>query len=183
MCSLKLKKAVMLQAKKRPSVTFFDDRAGWTYFMNQKEWRLMEFWKQIYEMWWGWWSKIQWVLLTTFNLLFTIKFLKKNLHCEHQSYLEGVPLKEIFTEIKLLFPSKRQSLTRWLPTTSILVVIDRIYRHQFKCNYLKNQKPSAAFFLHFWNLHQIFNVLKKNEPHRSSISGVIASERCAYLNA
>ena len=24
---------------------------------------------------------------------------------------------------------------------------------------------------------------KKNEPHRSSISGVIASERCAYLNA
>ena len=31
-----------------------------------------------------------------------------------------------------------QNLTRWLPTTSILVVIGRIYHYQFKCNYLKN---------------------------------------------
>ena len=29
-------------------------------------------------------------------------------------------------------------LTRWLPTTSILVVIWIIYHYQFKCNYLKN---------------------------------------------
>ena len=58
------------------------------------------------------------------------------------------------------------------------------YRHQVKCNYLKKHKSFAAFFLQFWNLHfQCFEKKKKNEPHRSSISGVIASERCAYLNA
>ena len=45
------------------------------------------------------------------------------------------------------------SLKRWLPTTSILVVIGIIYRYQFKSNYLKNRKFFAAFFLHFWNLH------------------------------
>ena len=28
-------------------------------------------------------------------------------------------------------------LTRWLPTKSILVVVGRIYRYQFKCSYLK----------------------------------------------
>ena len=46
-----------------------------------------------------------------------------------------------------------QRWTRWLPTTSILVVIGRLYRYQFKCNYLKNQKPFLNFLLHFWNLH------------------------------
>ena len=40
-------------------------------------------------------------------------------------------------------------LTRWLRMTSILVIIQRIYRYQFKCNYLKNQKHFAAFLLHF----------------------------------
>ena len=35
-------------------------------------------------------------------------------------------------------------LTRWLPTTSILVVIERIYRYQFKSNYLKNHKFFAT---------------------------------------
>ena len=44
-------------------------------------------------------------------------------------------------------------LTRWLPTTNILVVIQRIYRYQFKSNYLKKHKFFAAFVLHFWNLH------------------------------
>ena len=67
-------------------------------------------------------------------------------------------------------------LTRWLPTTSILVVIERIYRYQFKSNYLKNHKFFAT--LNFQRSEK-----KKNEPHRSSISEVIDSERCAYLNA
>ena len=40
-------------------------------------------------------------------------------------------------------------LTRWLPTTSILVVVERIYRYQFKSNYLKNHKFFAAFFFAF----------------------------------
>ena len=41
----------------------------------------------------------------------------------------------------------------------------------------------AAFSLTFWYLHEISNVLKKNEPHRSIFSGVTDSERWADLNA
>ena len=37
----------------------------------------------------------------------------------------------------------------------------RIYRPQFKCNYLKNEKHFPVFFFYFWNLHQILNILKK----------------------
>ena len=40
-------------------------------------------------------------------------------------------------------------LTRRLPMTSILVIIRRIYRYQFKCNYLKNQRHFATFLLNF----------------------------------
>ena len=40
-------------------------------------------------------------------------------------------------------------LTRWLPTTSILVVVERIYRYQLKSNYLKNPRLFAAFFPRF----------------------------------
>ena len=46
-----------------------------------------------------------------------------------------------------------KGLTRWLRTTSILAVIGRIYRYQFKDNYLKNWKGVFNFLLHFWNLH------------------------------
>ena len=53
-------------------------------------------------------------------------------------------------------------LTRWLPTTSILVVVERIYRYQFKANYLKDLRHFTAFFFHFWYLHEISNVLRKN---------------------
>ena len=47
----------------------------------------------------------------------------------------------------------------------------------------KKRKSFCRFSLSFWYLHEISNVLKKNEPHRSIISGVIDSERWAYLNA
>ena len=40
--------------------------------------------------------------------------------------------------ISASFLTGRHLLTRRLPTTSILVVIERIYCHQFKSNYLKN---------------------------------------------
>ena len=32
---------------------------------------------------------------------------------------------------------------------------------QFKCNYLKNEIYFLDFYFHFWNLHQILNILKK----------------------
>ena len=40
-------------------------------------------------------------------------------------------------------------LRRWLPTTSILVVRDRIYTYQFKSIDLKHQRPFAIFFCIF----------------------------------
>ena len=77
-------------------------------------------------------------------------------------------------------------ITRWLETTCILVIIEKIYRYQFKSSYLKNQK-SFAPFLFFFNIFGIYIKFslfwKKKELFRSSISNVIKSERCAYLNA
>ena len=67
--------------------------------------------------------------------------------------------------------------------TSILVVIEKIYRYQFKSNYLKNHKFFAAFFCIFGIYIKFPMFWKKNEPHSSSISEVIDSERCACLNA
>ena len=40
-----------------------------------------------------------------------------------------------------------------LTATSILAVIGRVYRYQFKCNYRKNLKLFINFLLHFFNLH------------------------------
>ena len=74
-------------------------------------------------------------------------------------------------------------LTRWLPTTSYLLAIETIYRYQFKANYQKYKNLFAAFSSTFWYLSEIYNVLEKNEPHRTLISRVIDSERSAYLNA
>ena len=44
---------------------------------------------------------------------------------------------------------------------SILFNIARIYNSQFKCKYLKNEKVFLKFLFHYWNLHQISNILKK----------------------
>ena len=44
---------------------------------------------------------------------------------------------------------------------SILFKIVRICNSRFKCNYIKNGKVFLNFLLHFWNLHQILNILKK----------------------
>ena len=44
-------------------------------------------------------------------------------------------------------------LRRWLPTRSVFVVVERIYRYQFKSNYVKNEDLFAGFSLTFWYLH------------------------------
>ena len=64
---------------------------------------------------------------------------------------ERVELLEHLLSIKKILPSHdaNYSLTRWLPTTSILVVMGRIYRYQFKCNYLKKQSYFLDFFFFF----------------------------------
>ena len=48
-----------------------------------------------------------------------------------------------------------------LPMRSIVFSITRICDCQFKCNYLKNENPFLNFLFNFWNLHQIWNFLKK----------------------
>ena len=64
------------------------------------------------------------------------------------------------------------------------LVVERICRYKFKRKYLKNYQPFLLFFLKFWNVLDISNVLKKKiKPYRSSFSEVIDSEVRAYLNA
>ena len=43
----------------------------------------------------------------------------------------------------------------------ILFKIAWISHSQFKCIYLKNEKKFLNFLFHFWNIHQILNVLKE----------------------
>ena len=54
-------------------------------------------------------------------------------------------------------------LTHGLPITSILFGIVRNCRSRLKSSYLKNKKRFLGFLLHLWNLHQIWNVLKKKK--------------------
>ena len=75
------------------------------------------------------------------------------------------------------------NLTRWLPTTTILVVKWRIYCYQFRWNYLKNEKFLLPLYCIFGFYIKFWTFWNKNGPHSSSISEVIDSERRAYLNA
>ena len=52
-------------------------------------------------------------------------------------------------------------ITRWLPATNTLVVIERIYRYQFKSNYLKNHGLFAELFMDFRYLHEIYDFLEE----------------------
>ena len=75
-------------------------------------------------------------------------------------------------------------LTGWLLSMSILIVIGTIYCYQLNAIIWKIRHFFVKFFMHFWNLHSILNILKKRkELHSSSVSEVIDSKRCAYLNA
>ena len=58
----------------------------------------------------------------------------------------------------------------------------RIYRYQFKCSYLKNQKHFSIFYRNLESTLNFEHFENKNEPHSLSISEVIDSERRAYLN-
>ena len=47
--------------------------------------------------------------------------------------------------------------------TSIPVGISRLSDNKFKRLYLKNEKLFLDFLLHFWNVHEIWNILKKKK--------------------
>ena len=38
-----------------------------------------------------------------------------------------------------------------------------ISNNKFKRHYLKNKGLFLAFLLHFWNVHEIYNILKKKK--------------------
>ena len=47
----------------------------------------------------------------------------------------------------------------------------------------QKQKIFLDFLLHIWNVHQIYNILKKKDEHPSLvIAEIIDSERVGYLN-
>ena len=70
-----------------------------------------------------------------------------------------------------------------MSTTSILVVLERIYGYQFNSNHLKIDKSLVVFRINAWNWYEIDMFWKENKPHTESISEIIDSEISAYLNA
>ena len=66
--------------------------------------------------------------------------------------------------------------------TSIPVAICRFSYNNFKRLYLKKEWLFFDFLLHFWNLHEIYNILKKKQYPSLIISEIIASEGDVYLN-
>ena len=58
-----------------------------------------------------------------------------------------------------------------------------ISRNKFKRHYLKNKRLFVYFLLHFWNVHEIYNILKKKDEYPSlTISEIMDCERGGYLN-
>ena len=47
--------------------------------------------------------------------------------------------------------------------TSIPVAISRFSEYNFKRLCLKKEKLFVHFWLHFWNVHEIYNILKKKK--------------------
>ena len=45
--------------------------------------------------------------------------------------------------------------------TSIPAAICRIYHNNFKRFYLRNKRIFLDFWLHFWNVHEIYGIFKK----------------------
>ena len=66
---------------------------------------------------------------------------------------------------------------------SILLIKGKLCRKQFKCNYLKNQRSSINFLLHFWCSYHIFNILKKRMSLRAQeISKLLTRKKRRFLN-
>ena len=58
-----------------------------------------------------------------------------------------------------------------------------ISRNRFKRHYLENKRLFVYFLLHFWNVHEIYNILKKKDEYPSlTISEIMDCERGGYLN-
>ena len=65
--------------------------------------------------------------------------------------------------------------------TSIPAAICQFSDKKFKGFYLKKERPFADFLLHFWNVHEIWNILNKKEYPSLIIAEITASKRDIYL--
>ena len=65
--------------------------------------------------------------------------------------------------------------------TSIPAAICRFSGNKFKRFYLEKERPFVDFLLHFWNVHEIWNILNKKEYPSLIIAEITASERDIYL--
>ena len=67
--------------------------------------------------------------------------------------------------------------------TSIPAAICRIYGNNLKRHYLKNKRLFPDFFLHFWNVDEIYSIFQnKNEYSSVIISEIIDADRRGYIN-
>ena len=57
-----------------------------------------------------------------------------------------------------------------------------VWWNRFKCNYLETEKKILNFSLHFQNLHNVWNTLKKDDPQRLFFSENIDCKTLGYLN-
>ena len=107
--------------------------------------------------------------------------LKKSTLIVHFHHCEWNWVRKSFFESDLRYEDCL--ITLWLPTTSIVVVRGRIYRYKYTSIYPEKLNLSSDFL--FILLESILNFQwsEKNQSDGSSISEVIDSERCAYLNA
>ena len=64
--------------------------------------------------------------------------------------------------------------------TSVPVAICRFFYNNFKGLYLKKEWLFFDFLLHWWNLHEIYNIFKKKQYPSLIITEIIASERFVY---
>ena len=66
---------------------------------------------------------------------------------------------------------------------NIPVAIWRLSDNKFKRLYLKKERLFLHFLLHFWNVHEIYNILRKKKEYPSLIiTEIIAFERDVYLS-
>ena len=92
-------------------------------------------------------------------------------HCERNSVVKS--LSWWYEKYKDCF------LTHWLPMTSILFLIETIYRNIFRCNYLENNRNFHNFLFHLGNLDSTLNILKKkDDSHRWCIFELTDFEKC-----
>ena len=58
-----------------------------------------------------------------------------------------------------------------------------ISRNNLKRHYLKNKRLFADFLFHFWNLHEIYNILKKKRSILAQLFQKLwTAKRGGYLN-